>query len=93
MTLPPPDPSAEIDRLARELESAEAYEMRLRQVIVDVRDMLASGKSYAELSELAAQAPRGSAGLIFVPYLTGERHPHRELAPPRLGDPDPRHGA
>jgi hypothetical protein len=52
MTLPPPDPSAESDRLARELESAEAYEMRLRQVIVDVRDMLASGQTARALSML-----------------------------------------
>jgi hypothetical protein len=52
MTLPPPDPEAEIDRLARELESAEAYEMRLRQVIVDVRDMLARGQTARALSML-----------------------------------------
>ena len=31
-----------------------------------LRDALASDKSYAELSELAAQATRGSAGLLFV---------------------------
>ena len=50
--LPPPDPEAEIDRLARELESAEAYEMRLRQLIVDVRDMLADGQPARALSML-----------------------------------------
>ena len=50
--LPPPDPEAEIHRLARELESAEAYEVHLRQLIVDVRDTLARGQSARALSML-----------------------------------------
>jgi xylulokinase len=41
-----------------------------------LRDALASGASYAQLSELAAGVPRGADGLLFAPYLTGERHPH-----------------
>jgi xylulokinase len=41
-----------------------------------LRDALASGSSYAQLSDLAAQVPRGAEGLLFAPYLTGERHPH-----------------
>src|SRR5262245_56939137 len=41
-----------------------------------LRDAVARGSSYTELSDMAAQAPRGADGLIFVPYLTGERHPH-----------------
>jgi xylulokinase len=41
-----------------------------------LRDALASGSSYAQLSDLAAQVPRGAEGLVFAPYLTGERHPH-----------------
>jgi xylulokinase len=32
--------------------------------------------SYDELTELASQAPPGSEGLLFLPYLTGERTPH-----------------
>ncbi|MEI7769248.1 MAG: xylulokinase [Chloroflexales bacterium] len=32
--------------------------------------------SYAELSALAAAAPPGAAGLLFTPYLSGERTPH-----------------
>lgn len=32
-------------------------------------------KPYALLEEQAAQAPPGSGGLIFLPYLTGERNP------------------
>lgn len=41
-----------------------------------LHDALAAGHSYAQLSELAGQAPRGADGLVFVPYLTGERHPY-----------------
>ncbi|HVO43770.1 MAG TPA: xylulokinase [Aggregatilineales bacterium] len=41
-----------------------------------LHDELAPDKSYEQLSELAASVPRGSGGLLFSPYLTGERHPH-----------------
>lgn len=44
----------EIDRLVAELEEAEAYEQRLRQIIVDVRDRLAAGEHAAALSMLNA---------------------------------------
>lgn len=51
-----PDPPAvqadEIARLVAELESAEAYEQKLRQLIVDVRDRLAAGKIGEALSML-----------------------------------------
>src|SRR4051812_49989481 len=43
---------AEIARLVQELESAEAYEQRLRQLIVDVRDTLAAGNASRALSML-----------------------------------------
>jgi xylulokinase len=39
------------------------------------RDLVGQG-GYEQLSELAAQAPAGSEGLVFLPYLTGERTPH-----------------
>ncbi|MGF1484991.1 MAG: xylulokinase [Opitutales bacterium] len=32
--------------------------------------------AYAFLDELATQAPAGSEGLLFLPYLSGERTPH-----------------
>ncbi|MHB8629706.1 MAG: xylulokinase [Aggregatilineales bacterium] len=32
--------------------------------------------SYEGLSDRAAESPRGSLGLLFAPYLSGERHPH-----------------
>src|SRR5207302_5695394 len=31
---------------------------------------------YAELGQLASQAPPGAEGLVFLPYLSGERTPH-----------------
>ena len=46
------DAEAEIARLVAELESAEAYEQRLRQLIVDVRDALARGNTARALSML-----------------------------------------
>ena len=46
--------NAEIDRLVAELEQAEAYEQRLRQLIVDVRDQLAAGNQQVALSMLNA---------------------------------------
>lgn len=36
--------------------------------------------SYEGLTESAAKAPVGSEGLIFLPYLTGERSPHLDPA-------------
>lgn len=44
--------SAEIERLIAELEQAEAYEQRLRQLIVEVRDELAAGRVEQALSML-----------------------------------------
>jgi xylulokinase len=40
------------------------------------RDTFAADRSYTELDALAAAAPPGSGGLMFLPYLTGERTPH-----------------
>ncbi|TMC86082.1 MAG: xylulokinase [Chloroflexi bacterium] len=34
------------------------------------------GQDYEVLSSLAARAPAGCEGLVFLPYLTGERTPH-----------------
>ena len=43
-------------------------------------DTLDERFDYKELSELAAQAPPGSEGLLFLPYLSGERTPHSDPA-------------
>ena len=40
------------------------------------RDALAPGESFATLAESAEGVPPGSDGLLFLPYLTGERSPH-----------------
>jgi xylulokinase len=40
------------------------------------RDKFAPDRSFTELVEDAAQVAAGSEGLIFLPYLSGERTPH-----------------
>jgi xylulokinase len=40
------------------------------------RDALAPGVDYSALAESAAEIPAGSDGLVFLPYLSGERSPH-----------------
>lgn len=40
------------------------------------RDILASRDDYPTLLAPAAEVPPGSEGLLFLPYLTGERTPH-----------------
>ena len=40
------------------------------------RDAVAPGIEYDDLVTLAAEVPAGSEGLLFLPYLTGERSPH-----------------
>jgi xylulokinase len=39
-------------------------------------DKFAHDKSFADLVNEASQVPAGSEGLIFLPYLSGERTPH-----------------
>ncbi len=39
-------------------------------------DEFMPNQSYDELNQQVANIPRGSLGLLFAPYLTGERHPH-----------------
>lgn len=41
-----------------------------------LRDAIAPGATFEELVAEAARAPAGSEGLLFLPYLTGERSPH-----------------
>lgn len=40
-----------------------------------LHDALLDGNSFNELSDMASQVPCGSDGLIFLPYLSGERCP------------------
>ncbi len=48
----PDDRSADVERLVAELEAAESYEQKLRQVIVDVREQLVAGHVGVALSLL-----------------------------------------
>lgn len=41
-----------------------------------LHDELGSGISYDQLNHHAESVSRGSLGLLFAPYLTGERNPH-----------------
>ena len=41
-----------------------------------LRDTLAPGVGFETLMDEAAQAPAGCEGLLFLPYLSGERTPH-----------------
>ena len=40
------------------------------------RDALAPGEDFGDLVAAASDIPAGSDGLVFLPYLTGERSPH-----------------
>lgn len=42
------------------------------------RDTLAPGMSFDEVDREAASVPAGAGGLVFLPYLTGERTPHSD---------------
>ncbi len=44
------------------------------------RDALAPGVGFPELVEEAGAVPAGSDGLLFLPYLSGERTPHPDPA-------------
>jgi xylulokinase len=41
-----------------------------------LRDAVAPERSFDDLVGMAAEVPAGSDGLLFLPYLTGERTPH-----------------
>ncbi len=44
------------------------------------RDLAATGHANERLDEEAARIPRGANGLTFLPYLQGERTPHRDAS-------------
>ena len=65
-------PESEAARLLRELEAAEAYEQRLRQVIVNVREALAAGQTERAQSMLnEALNDIDSATDVVVPRKDG----------------------
>jgi len=62
---------AEIDRLAAELEKAEAYEVRLRQFFVDIKAELGAGHIARAMSML-------NDALRFIDDATDVVAPHRD---------------
>jgi hypothetical protein len=63
------DPAGDVTRLVAELERAEIYEQRLRQLIVDARDQLAAGHHERALSMLnGALNEIDSATDVVVPH-------------------------
>ena len=55
------------------------------------RDALAPGAAFGDLAAAAGEVPAGSDGLLFLPYLSGERSPHPDpLARGAFVGPDPR---
>jgi len=42
------------------------------------RDLLGGDAGYGELADAADGVPAGAEGLVFLPYLSGERTPHRD---------------
>ncbi len=43
-----------------------------------LRDAVAPGEPFEQLTEAAEAAPAGAAGITFLPYLAGERTPHAD---------------
>jgi xylulokinase len=44
------------------------------------RELAGAGDAHRRLDEEAASVPAGAAGVTFLPYLQGERTPHRDAA-------------
>lgn len=43
-----------------------------------LRDQVVGGRSYQDLADAASTIPAGACGLMFTPYLAGERTPHMD---------------
>lgn len=68
--------------LANEQETAGRCLQFLRDHLFFDKDSLGTGEAppdfYARLDEVAAQSPPGSEGLLFFPWLNGERTPYED---------------
>jgi xylulokinase len=76
-----PDPSGRIHAFAHAVP--EAYHLMAVTLAAGGalrwwRDLLAEGESFETLSAAAEDVEPGAEGLLFLPYLTGERTPHRD---------------
>lgn len=63
--------------VANNHETAGACLQWLRDQVIGADDLLSSGPapSFDQLTELAATAPAGAGGIVFTPWLAGERSP------------------
>lgn len=43
-----------------------------------LQDVVMDGMSYQEMNSLVSSVPRGSEGLLYLPYMAGERTPHMD---------------
>lgn len=77
------DPQGRLHAMCHSLPPAPGQGWHLMGVMLSAggslrwfRDTFASGEGYTKLIEPAQAIPPGSEGLLFLPYLTGERTPH-----------------
>lgn len=77
------DPQARVHAMCHSLPPGEGQGWHLMGVMLSaggslrwLRDNFSPGEDYAKLTESADIIPPGSEGLLFLPYLTGERTPH-----------------
>lgn len=74
-----PDPSGRIHAMAHAMPGAYhvmGVTLAAGGSLAWWRGLLADGSSYDDLAALAAGVAPGSEGLVFLPYLFGERSPH-----------------
>ncbi len=78
---PVPDPEGRI-HLFRHVSPDSFYHMAVILSATNslnwFKDRFASDLHFAEVERLVAASPAGSNGVIFLPYLNGERTPHRD---------------
>jgi xylulokinase len=76
-----PDPSGRIHAFAHAVPAAYhlmAVTLAAGGALRWWRDLLAGGDGFETLSAAAEGVEPGAEGLLFLPYLTGERTPHRD---------------
>ncbi|MEO6796351.1 MAG: xylulokinase [Candidatus Dormibacter sp.] len=77
---PAPDPSGRVHTFCSAVPGCYhlmAVTLAAGAVLRWWRDLLDAGVDYDQLAALAGTAPIGADGLFFLPYLSGERTPHR----------------
>ena len=83
LCLPRPDPELRLHLFCHALPDLwhlEAAILTAGYSLRWLRDQVLPGADYTALADLASQAPPGSEGLFFLPYLAGERTPWMDPA-------------